>query len=93
MNKKFWGIVYSIHSTITPDKVAHVILWYGITLGIACVGLNIATTAFLALIIGVGKEIYDKCSQRGKFEALDIIADIIGIILAIGTICLLTHNL
>lgn len=72
--------------TVGLDKLQHVILWFFLTLGINMAarivlgGPEIALSALLALIIGVGKEIYDKVSNTGNMEALDVVADIIGII-------------
>lgn len=39
--------------------------------------------AIITLIIGIGKEIYDKVSGKGCAEWLDLLADIVGIIIGV----------
>lgn len=45
----------------------------------------------ITLVIGSGKEIYDKVTEKGTAEWHDIICDVIGIVL--GVLCILVNIL
>lgn len=63
------------------DKVAHFAITYGIVYTLAD-HLTLDGAIAVGILIGVAKEIYDKLSY-GKFSLGDLIADILGIILAV----------
>jgi len=73
---------------ITKDKIEHAFVSYAILLSvyvfINCLEIAIITT----LTIGVGKEIIDGKNNTMKEHLYDLLADIVGIVLAIGLIIL-----
>lgn len=70
------------------DKLAHIVFFFSLTLFLSG-GFNfgIATTAILALLIGMLDELH-QAWLPGRFPGLDDwLADVVGVILAIGLIC------
>ena len=63
------------------DKVAHFAIIYGIVFTLAT-HWTLDGAIAVGILFGVAKEIYDKLSY-GKFSLGDLIADILGIILAV----------
>lgn len=47
------------------------------------VNVCVIISAVIVLLIGIGKELLDKRTEGNQFEIKDIVADIIGIIIAI----------
>ena len=48
-----------------------------------CLILPFYWAAFIVLLIGIGKEIYDKVNKKGCAEWKDLICDIVGILIGI----------
>ena len=65
------------------DKQQHFCVSYGLALTIALFR-GPACAFWIMLGIGVGKEIYDAFKKDGKFDPFDLIADAIGIFMALG---------
>lgn len=63
------------------DKALHFITSYSLTLSTALyLPLWVAVAA--TLIVGVGKEVFDKVSGKGSAEFGDLLADVAGILVA-----------
>lgn len=77
--------------TLTIDKIYHFFITYGITLVGALVlnGFSIETdralaiSSLVAFLAGTGKELYDKYIKKTKFDNIDMVADIAGIMSAV----------
>jgi hypothetical protein len=54
----------------------------GLTFILAYLSTSIITAALITLIIGIAKEGYDKL-RGGRFDLYDLLADILGILLAL----------
>lgn len=67
---------------ITIDKYKHIVVSAIIT---TIFNLFIIwwVAGLITLIIGIGKEVYDKVSGKGCAEWKDLLADIVGIIIGI----------
>lgn len=67
---------------IGEDKLKHIVVS-----AIIAVVLNLLlpwwVAALIVLAIGIGKEVYDKTTNKGCPEWKDLLADIIGIIIGI----------
>jgi Na+-translocating ferredoxin:NAD+ oxidoreductase RnfD subunit len=67
---------------MTIDKYKHVVVS-----AIIAVALNLIlpwwVAALITLVIGIGKEVYDKVSKKGCAEWKDLAADVVGIIIGI----------
>ena len=77
MMKRFFLTLLKRHS----DKVLHFAITYGIVLTLAT-HWTLDGAIAVGILFGVAKEIYDKLSY-GKFSIGDLLADILGIILAV----------
>lgn len=64
------------------DKIEHFIVCMGLTFILAYLSTSIITAALITLIIGIAKEGYDKL-RGGRFDLYDLLADILGILLAL----------
>ena len=67
---------------MTIDKYKHIVVS-----AIIAVTLNLIlpwwVAALITLTIGIGKEIYDKASGKGRAEWKDIVCDVAGVIIGI----------
>ena len=64
------------------DGLKHIIV-SAIIITILNIFLPIWLSATITLVIGIGKELYDKISDKGCAEWKDIVCDIIGIIIGV----------
>ena len=67
---------------MTIDKYKHIVV-SAIIMVIFNLFLPTYLAAIITLAIGIGKEIYDKVTNKGCAEWKDLIADVIGIIIGI----------
>lgn len=67
---------------IPDDKAQHALYWILGTLFIAFL-FGTRAASISALGAGILKEVYDKFWGSGKFDTLDLLADVIGIITAL----------
>ena len=65
------------------DKFYHFISWYAGALTIALF-FGEAWAFWIMFSLGVGKEVCDIFKKDGKFDPLDLIADMLGIFTALG---------
>lgn len=70
------------------DKQQHIIISFYMTL-ILMLFIPMWLAITLTFLVGVSKEVYDKVSGKGSPELLDIVANTIGITLAVIIIGLL----
>ena len=75
-------ILSKLFTWMGSDGMAHVILSALITSVLALV-LPWELAGMVTLAIGIGKEIYDKCSGKGYVEVKDVVCDIIGILIGV----------
>ena len=68
---------------IQKDKVAHFIIGFSLSM----LGIFWLPLVLLGFIFGFGKEFYD-LSGRGKAEVNDVIATLIGAVIAMGIVVL-----
>lgn len=64
------------------DGYKHIVVSAILTVGL---GLFLPTwvAAIVTLLIGIGKEVYDKISNKGYAEWKDLICDLIGILIGV----------
>lgn len=67
---------------MTIDKYKHIVVS-----AIMAVALNLFlpwwVAALITLVIGIGKEVYDKVSKKGCAEWKDLLADLVGILIGV----------
>ena len=63
------------------DKIYHFYVCFSITCILSYISIILATS--IALLAGLIKEIYDDRQPNNKFDFYDLIADILGVIMAI----------
>jgi len=69
------------------DKQLHLAAGYIISITIGL--LNPVIGLIFGIVAGIGKEVYDKVSGRGKCEILDAVATVVGSFVGFGVIKLL----
>lgn len=69
-------------TSLTEDKLKHIVVS-----AIIAVSLNLFlpwwVAAILTLCVGIGKEVYDKVTDKGHPEWKDLLADLIGILIGV----------
>lgn len=90
MKDKISKFFNTIKNWVRTDGLLHIVVS-----ALICVMLGWINPIWIAplvtLLIGIGKEIYDKVSKKGTAEWHDLICDIIGIV--IGMLCILPYIL
>lgn len=64
------------------DKQLHFFISFILVIGLFFIFANIAYSVFIALLLGLLKELLDKYVLKGKFSYLDIVADVLGALAA-----------
>ena len=71
------------------DKIYHLVAGFIISLVFGLI--NPVLGLALAIIVGVGKEIYDKKIKKSVIDPLDVIATVVGGILGTGLAIVITN--
>lgn len=72
-------IVNDLISKIGIDKILHFLISaFLVTVAMSLIS-NILVSALIVLLIGIGKELYDKFINKTEFSVSDLIADVLGI--------------
>ena len=71
------------------DKIYHLVAGFLIALIFGLINPVLGLT--LAIVVGVGKELYDKKIKKSAIDPLDVIATVVGGVLGIALAIILTN--